>query len=51
MVGEKKLLQGDAYEDEANPAQGDSAWFIIEVDDIDSIEKIYLAYRYRYTEI
>ena len=48
MVGEKKLLQGDAYEDETNPAQGDSAWFIIEVDDIDSVEKIYLAYRYRY---
>jgi hypothetical protein len=48
MVGEKKLIQGDAYEDETNPAQGDSAWFIIEVDDIDSIEKIYLAYRFRY---
>lgn len=48
MVGEKKLLQGDAYEDETNPAQGDSAWFIIEVDDIDSVEKIYLAYRFRY---
>lgn len=48
MVGEKKLIQGDAYEDETNPAQGDSAWFIIEVDDIDSVEKIYLAYRFRY---
>ena len=48
MIGEKKLLQGDAYEDETNPAQGDSAWFIVEVDDIDSVEKIYLAYRFRY---
>ena len=48
MIGEKKLLQGDAYEDETNPAQGDSAWFIIEVDDIDSVEFIYLAYRFRY---
>lgn len=48
MVGEKKLLQGDAYEDETNPAQGDSAWFIIAVDDIDSVEKIYLAYRFRF---
>lgn len=48
MVGEKKLLQGDAYEDETNPAQGDSAWFIIEVDDIDSVEFIYLAYRFRF---
>ena len=48
MVGEKKLLQGDAYEDETNPAQGDSAWFIVEVDDIDSVEFIYLAYRFRY---
>lgn len=49
MVGEKKLIQGDAFEDETNPAQGDSAWFIIQVDDIDSVEKIYLAYRFRYT--
>lgn len=48
MVGEKKLIQGNAYEDETNPAQGDSAWFIIETDDIDSVEKIYLAYRFRY---
>ena len=48
MVGEKKLLQGDAFEDETNPPQGDSAWFVIEVDDIDSVEFIYLAYRFRY---
>lgn len=48
MVGEKKLLQGDAYEDETNPARGDSAWFIIAVDDIDSIEFVYLAYRFRF---
>ena len=48
MVGEKKLLDGDAYEDPVNPARGDSAWFVIEVDDIDSVEFIYLAYRFRY---
>ena len=29
------------YEDPQNPPAGDSAWFIIAVDDIDSIEKSY----------
>lgn len=48
MIGEKKLLAGTVMEDEANPAQGDSAWFIIAVDDLDSIETIYLTYRFRF---
>lgn len=48
MVGEKKLLSGTVIEDESNPAQGDSAWFIIAVDDLDSIETIYLTFRFRF---
>jgi hypothetical protein len=48
MIGEKKLLSGTVIEDEANPAEGDSAWFIIAVDDLDSIETIYLTYRFRF---
>lgn len=49
MIGEKKLLPGsEVLEDEANPAQGDSAWFVIAVDDLDSIETIYLTFRFRF---
>ncbi len=50
MIGEKKLLDGGTvYEDPQNPPAGDSAWFIIAVDDIDSIEKSYLAFKFRFT--
>ena len=49
MIGEKKLLPGGiVYEDPQNPPAGDSAWFIIAVDDIDSIEKAYLTFRFRF---
>lgn len=49
MIGEKKLLPGGmVYEDQQNPPAGDSAWFIIAVDDIDSIEKAYLAFKFRF---
>lgn len=50
MIAEKKLAPGSIMtEDSANPAKGDSAWFVIAVDDIDSIEKIYLTYRFRFS--
>lgn len=50
MIAEKKLAIGSQMsEDESNPAKGDSAWFIIAVDDIDSMEKIYLTYRFRFS--
>lgn len=49
MVAEGKLYSGNFYEDPENPYKGDSAWFIIECDDIDSLEKIYLHYRFRYS--
>lgn len=49
MIGEKKLLPGGmVYEDQQNPPAGDSAWFIIAADDIDSIEKGYLAFKFRF---
>lgn len=50
MIGEKKLLEGGSiYEDQNNPPAGDSAWFVIAVDDIDSIERAYLTYRFRFS--
>lgn len=48
---EGKLQRGAQFiEDKSNPATGDSAWFIIQVDDIDSLEKIYLHYQFRYSQ-
>lgn len=48
---EGKLATGAAFiEDSANPYTGDSAWFIIQADDIDSLEKIYLQYQFRYSQ-
>lgn len=48
MISEKKISAGTMTEDEANPAKGDSAWFVIAADDLDSIEKFYLTYRFRF---
>ena len=49
MVAEVKLRAGALFvEDKSNPASGDSAWFVIQADDIDSMEKIYLHYQFRY---
>lgn len=51
MVAEGKLLPGATFiEDPANPHVGDSAWFLIQIDDIDSLEKIYLHYQFRYSQ-
>ena len=52
MAGsEGKLQRGAQFiEDKGNPATGDSAWFIIQVDDLDSLEKIYLHYQFRYSQ-
>lgn len=48
---EGKLQRGALFiEDKANPATGDSAWFVIQVDDLDSLEKIYLHYQFRYSQ-
>ena len=49
MVAEKKLQPG-AYveEDPENPPKGDSAWFLVYADDIDALEKMYFAYKFRF---
>lgn len=48
---EGKLQPGPVFmEDPSNPYDGDSAWFIIQADDIDSLEKIYLQYQFRYSQ-
>lgn len=50
MVGEAKLLSGSALLDTTNPPAGDSAWFTVTVDDIDSLEHIYLTFRFRFSQ-
>lgn len=51
MIGEKKLLSGAEFiEDPSNPAEGDSAWFKINADDIDSFEIGYLTYGFRFSQ-
>ena len=51
MVTERKLLNGARFfEDTENPHDGDSAYFIIQSDDIDSLEMIYLQYQFRYSQ-
>ena len=50
MVAEGKLLAGATiYIDPAKGYEGDSAWFIIDADDIDSLEKAYLKYQFRFS--
>lgn len=48
---EGKLMPGATFAaDPENPLSGDSAWFIIQADDVDSLEKIYLQYQFRYSQ-
>ena len=48
---EGKLMPGPTFTaDPELPMEGDSAWFIIQADDIDSLEKIYLQYQFRYSQ-
>ena len=50
MFAEGKILSGYSFiEDPERPHFGDSAWFLIALDDIDSLEKIYLNYTFRYS--
>ena len=51
MAAEGKLMAGAVFcEDPENPYTGDSAWFLVQCDDIDSLEKIYLHYQFRYSQ-
>lgn len=51
MVAEGKLRAGALFTaDPAKVLTNDSAWFIVQADDIDSLEKIYLHYQFRYSQ-
>ncbi len=49
MIAEGKLVSGRVYEDPNNIATGDSAWFVIEAEDLDSIEKVYMTYGFSFS--
>ena len=49
MIGEGKLISLVAYESSTYKADGDSAWFDIDVIDKDSMEHIYLTYWYQFS--
>lgn len=49
MNREGKILDTyEFYEDIENPHAADYAYFIIRIDDVDSMEKIYLTYQFQY---
>ncbi len=48
MIGEGKLAVCRIYDDPSYLPSGDSAWFVVEVQDPDSLEKIYLTYRFQF---
>lgn len=51
MVSEGKLLPGGTFsEDATKVSEGDYAYFVIAIDDIDSIEKAYLDYKFRFSQ-
>lgn len=50
MIAEKKLASGGTFSEDSELGHyADSAWFNIDVDDIDSLEKIYLKYQFRFS--
>jgi hypothetical protein len=49
MIAEGALLGGTIYEDPNNPPAGDSAWFVVAVDDVDSVEKVYITFGFRFS--
>lgn len=51
MVSEGKIVSCDVAESITNTADGDSAWFDIAVVDKDSMEHIYLTYKFQFSTI
>lgn len=50
MMDEGKLKAGATFEEDTTKVRGsDYAYFVIAVDDLDSLEKIYLTYQFRFT--
>lgn len=50
MIAEGKLQSFEASESSSNLPRGDSAWFVFDVLDNDSMEHIYLTYMFRFSE-
>jgi hypothetical protein len=48
MIREGALLSGRVYEDPARPPAGDAAYFVSEVDDVDSVAKLLLTAAFRF---
>lgn len=52
MVAERKLAPGAIIDvDTDNLPQGDNAWFVIWADDVDSLEKIYFNFKFRFNPL
>lgn len=51
MISEGKLVAGTVSEDTNSVSDGDYAYFVIDVVDLDSIEHVYLTYRFRFSSI
>lgn len=49
MIAEGAIAAGTIGLDAGNPPAGDSAWFIATVDDLDSMEHVYLTFQFRYS--
>lgn len=49
MIRDGALLDGTIVEDQGNPPAGDSAWFVVQVDDLDSAEKLYITFGFRFS--
>lgn len=52
MAAEGALLPGGTIAlDPANPPAGDSAWFLVNVDDLDGAEKLYIEFGFRFSPL
>ena len=50
MIAENKLQEGSVGLNPAYTPEGDSAWFLIDVRDLDSIEHIYISYLFHFSQ-
>jgi len=50
MIAENKLIEGTVTLNPAHAPSGDSAWFVVDVRDLDSIEHIYISYLFHFSE-
>ena len=48
MISEGKLISGVVTLDPANPPKGDSIWLLMDVHDLDSVEKIYIHHLFHF---